>query len=275
MQSAFSFRFPIRIHAVCGRIRYPDDEHRDVIRTDIRLSYSEAGAGAPLFLLHGNGEDRGFFEAQISAFSSVRRVIAVDTRGHGQSPRGTTPFTLAQFARDLAALMDELRITRADLLGYSDGGNIALLFALGYPDRVNSLVLSGANLFPAGLKLGVWMDVQVRYALYSVAPFSPDALRKRELFGLMARQPHIRPKALAAVAVPTLVVAGTKDVIRPRHTRLIARSLPGGRLLLLPGGHAVARENPKAFNEGVTAFWTESHTAKAVAQGGGHSKKNP
>ena len=69
--------------------------------SDIRLHWTERGQGAPLILLHGNGEDGGYFENQLAHFSKNRRVIAPDTRGHGQSPRGGAPFTIRQFAEDL------------------------------------------------------------------------------------------------------------------------------------------------------------------------------
>ena len=77
---------------------------------NIRLHYMEKGCGEPLILLHGNGEDSGYFAHQIAHFSKYYRVIAVDTRGHGQSPRGEAPFTIRQFAEDLRAFMDQQQI---------------------------------------------------------------------------------------------------------------------------------------------------------------------
>ena len=94
---------------------------------DITLNYVEAGEGFPLVLLHGNGEDHTYFEHQMSPFSAHYRVIAPDTRGHGKSPRGEEPFTLEQFAEDLKEFLDGLGIFRCHLLGFSDGGNIALI----------------------------------------------------------------------------------------------------------------------------------------------------
>ena len=88
---------------------------------DIQLYYTEQGRGEPLILLHGNGEDGSYFAKQIPYFARNYRVIAVDTRGHGQSPRGTAPFTIRQFAEDLKGLLDELGITKAHILGFSDG----------------------------------------------------------------------------------------------------------------------------------------------------------
>lgn len=74
----------------------------------IKLHYEEKGTGQPVVLLHGNGEDSSYFKNQIEYFSKKYRVIAVDTRGHGKSERGTAPFTLRQFARDLKSFLDEM-----------------------------------------------------------------------------------------------------------------------------------------------------------------------
>ena len=122
---------------------------------DIELHYVEAGEGFPLVLLHGNGEDHSYFEHQMGPFSRSYRVIAPDTRGHGKSPRGEAPFTLEQFAEDLKEFLDGLGISRCHLLGFSDGGNIALIFALKYPQYIENLVVDGANLEPDGLKRSV------------------------------------------------------------------------------------------------------------------------
>ena len=89
---------------------------------DIKLHYTEQGSGFPLILLHGNGEDHTYFVHQIEFFSRFYRVIALDTRGHGQSPRGTAPFSIVQFAKDLLAFMDQKQIKKTHILGFSDGG---------------------------------------------------------------------------------------------------------------------------------------------------------
>ncbi|MDE5717596.1 MAG: alpha/beta hydrolase [Lachnospiraceae bacterium] len=116
------------------------------------LYYQEQGEGEPLFLLHGNGEDGTYFVNQLSFFSNRYRMIAVDTRGHGKSPRETAPLTMEQFAVDLKKLMDRLQISGAVILGFSDGANIAMKFALKYPDRVKALILNGGNLNTKGVK---------------------------------------------------------------------------------------------------------------------------
>ena len=225
---------------------------------DISLHYLEKGQGKPLILLHGNGEDNSYFVYQVAYFSRFYRVMAIDTRGHGQSPRGPAPFSIQQFAEDLRGFLDQHDIPKAHILGFSDGGNIALTFALHNPERVDRLILNGANLFPAGVKSTVQLPIVLGYHTASLfAKRSPKAKENAALLGLMVKEPNIRPEELNGLTVPTLVIAGTKDMIRESHTRLIARSLPNARLVLLPGDHFIANKEPAAFNRAVRDFLNE------------------
>ena len=223
--------------------------------SDIHLHYTRQGSGPPLLLLHGNGEDGGYFVHQTEYFSRHYTVYALDTRGHGQSPRGAGPFTMARFAQDLLDFMDEQKLERAHLLGFSDGGNIALTFALAHQERIRRLVLNGANLSPAGVKAHVQIPIVLGWRIASLfARRSPQARQNAEILGLMVKEPHINPAALSALRVPTLVIVGTRDMIRDRHTQSIAASLPNARLERIPGDHFIAAKNPEAFNRAVEAF---------------------
>lgn len=225
---------------------------------DIQLNYVERGAGDALILLHGNGENLGYFAGQMDDFAKSWRVIALDTRGHGASPRGSTPFTIRQFAEDLRAFMDEQNIDSAHILGFSDGGNIALSFALKYPRRVKKLILNGANLDPLGVKLHVQIPIVLGYHLTRLfAGKRPAARRKMELLGLMVNEPHFAPQDLKRLELPALVIAGDRDMIRERHTRLIADSLPNARLAILKGNHFIANQRPEEFNRTVAEFLAE------------------
>ena len=233
--------------------------------SDISLHFVQQGAGFPLLLLHGNGEDHSYFAGQMDAFAAHRTVYALDTRGHGQSPRGHAPFTIDQFARDLLAFMDEHGLEQADLLGFSDGGNIALTFALAHPDRVRRLVLNGANLDPSGVEPAVQLPIVAGYKLAALfAGRSERARRHWELLDLMVTQPRIAPCSLKALTVPTLVLVGSRDMIRLSHTLLIARNLPNARLKILNGDHFIAAKRPAAFNRAALDFLEEEKSAEAV-----------
>lgn len=224
---------------------------------DIEQFYIEQGAGFPLILLHGNGEDGSYFEHQLAPFSQHFRVIAPDTRGHGKTPRGEAPFTIRQFAEDLLALMDRLGIGKAHILGFSDGGNIAMVFAMAHPERVEKLILNGANLDASGVKRTTQIPIEIGYRIAKLfAKKDPAARLKAEMLGLMVHDPNVKPEELGSIQVPTLVVAGDDDMIKESHTRLIAASIPGAELAILPGSHFIANRNPAAFNETVLRFLT-------------------
>lgn len=221
----------------------------------IQLYYREKGQGEPLLLLHGNGENGGYFVHQMEAFAAHYHVYALDTRGHGQSPRGEEPFRLATFADDLLDFLEQHALERVHLLGFSDGANIALLFGLKYPERVKSLILNGGNLDPEGIDRRVQLPIEIGYAITCfLAKWSAKAAKNRDLLGLMVHEPHIDPAELRELTMPVLVVAGTRDIVLEAHTRLIAHSFPNARLCLLEGDHAVANKHPGRFNPVVLDF---------------------
>lgn len=220
---------------------------------DIKLSYTEKGSGEPLVLLHGNGEDTTYFKNQIEYFSAQFRVIAVDTRGHGKSPRGTAPFCIRQFAEDLREFMDEMGIEKANILGFSDGGNIAMVFALKYPTRVARLILNGANLKGSGVKFLVQFPIIIGYKLAKLSK-AAEAVRKAELLGLMVNDPNLEASELAKIKARTLVIVGTKDMIKDSHSRLIFESLPNAEFCRIEGDHFIAANNAEAFNKAVDDF---------------------
>ena len=222
---------------------------------DIQLNYKEKGSGFPLILLHGNDEDHTYFVHQTEYFSMQYRVIALDTRGHGASPRGEAPFSLWQFAEDLREFMDEQRIEKAHILGFSDGGNIGLCFALKYPERIEKLIVDGANLFLEGLKPFVKNPIVDAYQRASFqAGESADAKREAEMLGLMVNDPNIDPAELKKLSMPVLVMAGTDDMIEESHTQLICDSIPDARLVWIQGDHFIANKCPVEFNRAVDAF---------------------
>ena len=246
---------------------------------DITLHYTEQGSGPPLILLHGNGEDGSYFVHQIEYFKDRYRVIALDTRGHGQSPRGEKPFTIRQFAEELHDFMDEQHIDRAHILGFSDGGNIALVFAMKYPERVDHLVLNGANLDASGVKPSTQIPIVIGYRMASAfasfgknlpikkagkkgggSSFAEKARRNAEMLGLMVNDPNIRPEELSEnknpdfIKMKKLVIAGDKDMIKDEHTRLIYASLPNAQIRVVHGTHFIAKEEYQEFNRAVEEF---------------------
>ena len=229
---------------------------------DINLYYTEMGRenpGVPIIFLHGNGGNSSSFFYLFTHYAKTRRVIAIDTRGHGRSPRGDGEFTLSRFRDDLHGFMVENNIPKADLIGYSDGGNIALLFALAYPEMVNSMVLAGANLFPKGLedKDMRWIRDTWKKSKKALRrnPQNVKALKTYELMCLMVNEPNISPESLSKINCPALVIVGDRDAIKPEHSKLIADSLPDGKLVTIKGGHDVVKSNSGDFIKATDDFY--------------------
>lgn len=222
---------------------------------NIELFYQEKGAGFPLILLHGNGEDHKYFKAQIDYFAKYYRVIAIDTRGHGNSPRGTAPFTISQFAEDLHRFMCTHNINKANILGFSDGGNIAMVFAMRYPNMVERLILNGANLYSAGVKANIQIPIIIGHRIASLfAQKSAEAKANAELLGLMVNDPNLREEDLLKIQCKTLVIAGTKDMIKQKHTEAIHAGIKDSKMIIIDGDHFVANKCPDEFNKAVYDF---------------------
>ncbi|MCI8852801.1 MAG: alpha/beta hydrolase [Lachnospiraceae bacterium] len=222
---------------------------------DIALYYQEKGNKEPFILLHGNGENGSYFKNQMDYFSNRYRVIALDTRGHGRSPRGTKPFTIEQFSCDLYDFMEELEISEAVILGFSDGANIAMKFAMKYPNRVKALILNGGNLEPRGVKITTQLPIEIGYKIAKwFASKSPKAKKNAEMLGLMVNDPNIERKELAKITAPTLVICGSNDMIRESHTKEIAKNIPNAKLAIIKGNHFIANRKYLTFNKEVEDF---------------------
>ncbi|MCL2694804.1 MAG: alpha/beta hydrolase [Clostridiales bacterium] len=188
---------------------------------NISLYYKKQGAGAPMILLHGNGETHAIFDVLAEKLSERYCVYALDSRGHGQS--ANAPLDYGQMAEDVAAFIKELGLEKPILYGFSDGGILGLLIAMKYPALLSQLIISGANLNPKGVK-GRWrLLIKVLHAI-----------TKDPKLQLMLTQPHIAPTDLAQIQTPTLVLAGSRDVIYTAHTKEIAAHIPNAVLRILP-----------------------------------------
>lgn len=222
---------------------------------DITLYYQEKGNKDPFILLHGNGEDSSYFKNQIDYFSDRYRVIALDTRGHGKSPRGTKPFTIEQFSCDLYEFMEDLGISYAVILGFSDGANTAMKFAMKYPNKVKALILNGGNLNPKGVKSSIQIPIEIGYKIARrFASKSIDAKKNAEMLGLMVNDPNIELSELSKITSPTLVICGSRDMIKESHTKEIAENIPNAKLSIIKGNHFIANKKYVTFNKEVEDF---------------------
>lgn len=224
----------------------------------VRLYYETYGKGRPLLLLHGNSGSIGRFSKTIPFFEKQNRVIAVDSRAHGKSVDGGDSLSFEMMADDMAALLAELHIDSADVIGWSDGGIIALVLAMRHPQKVRRLVATGANLWPDSTALlpSLWRDMEREFAQGRDSVYTDPVKRNaRKVFLLDYLHPHISTSALKAVKAPAFIIAGDRDLIVGEHTLAIYKALPKAWLWIVPNcGHATLIDKADEFNHKVAEF---------------------
>lgn len=216
----------------------------------LRMYYELHGTGGTaLVLVHGGGSTIGTnFGRVLPLLARTRRVIAVEVQAHGHTRDIDRAFTFEQDADDVAALLDSLRVPKADVLGFSNGGTTALQIAIRHPGKVNRLVITSANYKRDGMQAGFWdamakgtfadMPQPYKDAYLAIHPSQEGlhAMYDRDSKRMLAFT-DIPDASIRTIRAPTLVVAGDRDVIRPEHALELSRTLPHGRLAILPGTH--------------------------------------
>lgn len=228
---------------------------------DVSIYCETFGAGPPVLVLHGGLGSLEAMSNQIKALAASHFVVAVDSRGHGRSTDTISPLSYSLMSDDMVKVLDHLKINRADIVGWSDGGIIGLDMAMHHPDRVRKLVVISANYNPAGL--GYIPSIEeiprtpLRYWLLAPNPGRwPDLYRK--VVAMWQSQPQYTLDDLGHIKAPTLVMAGEYDLIKREHTDQLARAIPASdELVVADATHAVPTEKPDIVNFKIVNFLDE------------------
>lgn len=233
----------------------------------IRLHYSKLGHGSPVVLLHGGLGNADYWGLQAKALAARHTVISVDSRGHGRSTRDARPYGYDLMADDVIALLDQLKIPRADFVGWSDGAILGLDLAMRYPQRVGKVFAYAANTQTSGVKEGV--ENNPTFAAYieragqeytRLSPTPKEYPAFVEQIGHMwASQPNWSDADLTRIKTPVLIVDGDHDeAIKREHTEYMAATIPGAGLLILPNvSHFAFLQDPGLFNAALEHFLDE------------------
>jgi pimeloyl-ACP methyl ester carboxylesterase len=217
------------------------------------------GEGQPLLIIHGNGGSINNFIYQIPYFSKKYKVIIADSRAQGKSKDDGDSLSYEMMADDYAALLSSVKVDSAFVIGWSDGGIEGLLLAIRHPEKVKKLAITGANLVPdtTAVPQEIWDVVMPPYtALKNKAVKNPQEKNEWKLLQLLADQPHIPTSDLNKIKIPTLVIGGDHDVIKPSHTLLIFQNIPNADLWILPNsGHSTPIVYKDEFNKKVDDFF--------------------
>lgn len=171
----------------------------------LRMYYEIHGGGMPLVLIHGGGSTiMSTFGRILPELAKTHQVIAVELQAHGHTPDIDRPLSFEQDADDVAALLEQLHVGKADILGFSNGGTTALQIAVRHPALVNKLVLASATYKRDGMQPGFFEGMQHASMENMPQPLKDD---------------------------------GDAEVIRAEHALALSRTLPNARLAILPSGH--------------------------------------
>jgi len=217
-----------------------------------RIYYALRGAGPPLVLLHGGGDSgEHSFVRQLRVFSEHHRLVAPDQVGQGRTPDVPGPLSYTGMMQDTAALLQMLKLDHVDVIGFSDGGILALMLAVRYPELVRRLVISGVNIAPEGLNPE---DLEELRASQIPKPKTIDE-KLAHLWATSPTETELNVALLAKITQPVLVISGDRDAITLEHTLQIFHALPNAELCVLPGtDHATFSGRPDWLNPIVGAF---------------------
>jgi non-heme chloroperoxidase len=275
----------------------PDDlalQFGDVeLSTGIRMHYAERGprTGEAVILLHGYPDSWVSWSRVLPLLPAELHVLAPDLRGHGDSDRPRTGYTMAQMAADVLAFMDALGLARATVVGHSMGSLVAQQVVIAAPDRVTRLVLVGSGLNPRGIsgiqdfqaavdvltdpvpaefvrefQLGtVVRPVEPAFMDHIVAESLklPARVLRAALAGLLSTEPA---RALAGCRIPTLLVWGDQDAMFSRSAQDdLLGVFVNAELRVYPGaGHSLHWEQPEAFANDLATFLRRTPSDQAT-----------
>lgn len=194
------------------------------------IYYEELGLGENLFLLHGNAGDSSYFEYNIGALSKKYHLYLIDFRDHGRSDNARDKLTFELMASDLKEIFDKLSIRSANILGFSDGANLALVFTIRYPCYVEKLILNAPNIRFSGTRLISKIISIGENIFWNILPFFK---RNKRVAALLLKDLKLSKKDLVDIDKEVLIIVGSYDLIRLDHVKSISESIDRSRLVIV------------------------------------------
>ncbi len=251
-----------------------------------QLHYEDYGHGAPLLLVHGLGSSTRDWEYQIPALAQHYRVIALDVRGHGRSDKPRGAYRIADFADDVAALIEYLQLPPVHLVGISMGGMIGFQLGVDRPELLRSLTIVNSGPEVKAKSPGDWLEIAKRWTLARVLSLETIAKALAKLLFPKPEQAELRRKVeerwpqndkhaylasldaiigwgvrerLQRITCPTLVISADRDYTPVERKREYVAEMPNARLLVIENSrHATPLDQPERFNSALLAFLGET-----------------
>lgn len=228
----------------------PELKVYEVVNLDgVNIEYGIYGDldAEPLLLLPPNGGDMHSFDNSIlPEMSKHFKVICVSPRATGKSDWVEGGMTFEAMAEDVNNLLDYLGVDKTRIFGFSDGGNLGVVFTLAHQDRVESLVIMGSNINTLGTNTFDQIQITYQYIILCIEAWlydDPEYAIRRDIKGMMVGQPSLTFEDISAIKVPVLNIYGEHDMIQRWHSRKITKSIEGAReLMVVGGGHSTCFE---------------------------------
>lgn len=215
----------------------------------LHMYYELHGQGRPLVLIHGGGSTiESNFGRILPALAESHRVIAVELQAHGHTLDIDRPLSFEHDADDVAELLRQLAVEKADVMGFSNGGTMALQLAIRHPKLVHKLVLASATYRRDGLPAGFFegfkqpsLEMMPKPLQEAYLKANPDPAGLQRMFdrdvARMGGFQDLTEADIRAIESPALVLNGYTDIVLPEHALSLARLLRHSQLAILPGGH--------------------------------------
>ena len=238
-------------------------EYGFVENNGVKIEYGIYGDmnAEPLLLLPPNGGDMHCFDDNIlPEMAKHFKVITVSPRYTGNSDMGDDGLTFEIMSDDLVVLLDTLGVEKTRIFGFSDGGNLGMVFTVAHPERVEALVVMGSNINPVGTKVFDQISIIFEYLVLSVKAYfskSPADIISRDIQGLMVFHPNLTFKDLQSITAPVLNIYGEHDMIKRIHSKRITKNIPNAQELMIEdGGHSTCFEyTDSVINPALLSFF--------------------
>lgn len=236
----------------------------------VTLHYKVVGNGYPIVFLHGALLSMNDWEKQYDDFAGKYKLIFIDSRGHGKSSFSTEPLSYNVMADDVISLLDHLKIDKAAIVGFSDGGNIGMSMCLRYPERVSKLVAIGSNYKVDDSSVHADILQKVRewdtekmaekmkqtQASNPTPELFPDFVKQMQ--NMLLTQPNLNEAQLQSIECPVLFLVSDHDFIKISHTVEMFELVKKAYLCVIPGAkHYNIKDNPKVVNASILKFLKE------------------
>lgn len=236
-------------------VSYASDEMPELVQygfvdcngADIEYGIYGSKENEPLLLLPPNGGDMHCFDDSIlPEMAKHFMVITVSPRGTGNSDWIEGTMNFETMSDDLVIILDYLNIDKTNIFGFSDGGNLGIVFTLAHQERVKSLVVMGSNINTWGTNTFDQIEITYQYIVLCVEAWltgDEETKIRRDIKGMMVGQPSLTFKDISEIKVPVLNIYGEHDMIQRWHSKMITKSIEGAQeLMIVGGGHSTCFE---------------------------------